>query len=141
MSDLDRDRLIDLLGRLDAAADKDALAAGREIARLIKESGATWDEILTRPRNAPTDALTDASTAAPTDMGDKHGEAASDQTAGTLAPEEADEARGLIAALLAMDNISDSTREDIEGLRGDLGDGRFERSDLRYLRALRARLS
>jgi len=137
MPDLDRDRLIDLLGRLDAAADQDALAAGREIARLVKESGATWDEILTRPRNAPTDASTDA----PTDMGDKHGEAASDQTAGALAPEEADEARGLIAALLAMDNISDSTREDIEGLRGDLGDGRFERSDLRYLRALRARLS
>lgn len=131
MTDLDRDRLIALLGRLDAADDQDALAAGREIAKLVKDGGATWDELL-----APDPRAADAGA-------DEAGsdEPDADVPGGALAPEEAAEARGLIAALLAMSHISDSTREDIEGLRGDLGDGRLERSDVRYLKALRERLS
>ncbi len=132
MTDLDRDRLIALFGRLDAADDQGALAAGREIAKLVKDSGATWDELLAPGPRAAADAGADET--------GSDGPAA-DAPGGALAPEEAAEARGLIAALLAMSHISDSTREDIEGLRGDLGEGRFERSDLRYLKALRARLS
>lgn len=130
MTDLDRDRLIALLGRLDAADDQDALAAGREIAKLVKDGGASWDELLAPGPRAAAGADETGSD-----------EPDANAPAGALAPEEATEARGLIATLLAMSNISDSTREDIEGLRGDLGDGRLERSDLRYLKVLRARLS
>jgi hypothetical protein len=120
----DRIQLIALLKRLEGSDEKDVLEASRAIARSIKDSGVSWEELLA----ASADETRDAETA-----GSDAGEA--------LSAEETAEARSVIEALLAMDGISDTTRGEIGDLRGDLDEGRFGKADLRYVRALRARLS
>ncbi len=133
MTDLDRDRLIALLRRLDGPDDKDVLAAGREIARVVNDAGVSWDDILAAPNPSPAatadapDGTADA--AAPSELAEK------------ISAEETAEARAEIDAVLAIKGISNATRSEIEDLRGDLAEGRFGRGDLRYVRALRARLS
>ncbi len=134
MTDLDRDRLIALLERLGGSDDKDVLAAGREIARSVNEAGKSWDKILAAP-NRPADpepsdpASEPPAESPPSDPGEK------------LTADEAAQAAAEIAAVLAIKSISDSTRSEIEDLRGDLAQGKFGRGDLRYVRALRARIS
>jgi hypothetical protein len=133
MTKLDRDRLIVLLDRLGGSDDKDVLAAGREIARLASETGASWDAILAgpnRPAGAPPETPDTTPDESPlSDSGEK------------LSAEETAQAEADLAAVLAIKGISESTRSEIEELRGDLAEGRFGRGDLRYARALRARLS
>ncbi len=125
MPQLDRSQLIVLLKRLEGPDEKDVLEASREIARRMKDAGASWDDLL-----------------AASDRGIEAEKAEPDAGAGeTLSAEETAEARSEIETLLAMNGISDSTRSEIDDLRGDLGEGRFGRADLRYVRALRARLS
>ena len=114
-----------LLRRLEGPDEKDVLEAAREIARRMKEAGISWDDLLVPPAR-----------------GDETEKADPDAGAGDpLSAEDTTEARSEIAALLAMDGISDATRGEIDDLRGDLGEGRFGKADLRYVRALRARLS
>lgn len=133
MTDLDRDRLIALLKRLDGPDDQDVLAAGREIARCANDAGASWDDILApgRPPEISAAAAPDgtADAAPPSDLAEK------------LSAEETAGARAEIDAVLAIKGISNATRSEIEDLRGDLAEGRFGRGDLRYVQALRARLS
>jgi hypothetical protein len=133
MSKLDRDRLIALLERLGGSDDADVLAAGREIARHVNDAGASWDALLASPDHPagapPATADTTPDEPPLSDSGEK------------LSAEETAQAKAELAAVLAIKGISDSTRSEIEELRGDLAEGRFGRGDLRYVRALRARLS
>ena len=121
----DRQKLIDLLGRLDGPDEKDVVAAARAVALEIKESGTSWDELLVPSGSGRAEALD------PDPPGE--GEV-------PLAAEERAEARAEIEAVLALKAISATTREDLEGLRADLDRGALAQSDLRYVRALRARL-
>lgn len=126
MPHLDRPQLIELLRRLDGPDDKDVAAVARAIALRVKEAGTSWDDLLApsaRDRVDPADPD-------PSDGGEA-----------PLAAEETAEARAEIKALLARDGISETTREDLKGFRADLDQGKFGKSDLRYIRALRARLS
>lgn len=136
MTDLDRDRLIALLKRLGGSDDKDALAAGREIARTVNEAGVSWDAILAAPARPEISGATASETLPET----SEEPPASDADAKLSADERA-EAEAELAAVLAIKGISDATRSEIEELRVDLGEDRFGRGDMRYVRALRARLS
>ena len=127
MSHLDRNQLIALLKRLEGPDEKDVFEAAREITRRMKEAGVSWDDLL-----APSEGEVERT--AP-DAGP------GDTASAALSPEETAEARSEIEALLALDRISKTTRDEIVDLRADLGAGRFGKTDLRYVRALRARLS
>ncbi|MCC7016553.1 MAG: hypothetical protein IT564_05065 [Rhodospirillales bacterium] len=125
MPQLDRNQLIVLLKRLEGPDERDVLEASREIARRVQDAGISWDDLLAAPgRGIETEKAEPSSVA---------GE--------PLSAEEAADARSEIEALLALDGISDSIRGEINDLRDDLGEGRFGKADLRYVRALRARLS
>ncbi len=124
---LDRPSFLALLKRLDAAAvpgnDADVLAAARDIAARMKEGGVAWDDVLV---SAPADA----------------GDAAEPEAAtAPLAPADRDAARAAINALLARGDIGEETAGDLRDLLGDLDAGTFGAGDLRYVRALSARLS
>ena len=125
MAHLDRNQLIVLLKRLEGPDEKDVLAAAREIAGRLAEAGASWDDLLAPSKRDDESAL-----------GREDAE-----TGDALTPEETAEARAEIAALLALDKISEATEGEISELRGDLDAGQFGRGDLHYVRALRARLS
>ncbi len=122
---LDRPSFIALLQRLDGAAnpdnDADVLAAARDIARRMREGGVAWDDLLVQ---AP-----DSDVAAPSIAGNA-----------SFAEADRDAARALIQALLAKDDIGEETAGDLRDLEGDLDRGSFDAGDLRYVRALRARL-
>jgi hypothetical protein len=136
MPHLDRNQLVVLLKRLEGPDEKDVLEAAREIARRMKEAGASWNDLLAPP------ARGDEVVRVPRDASPRTEKPDPDAGAGdSLSAEETTDARAEIAALLAMDGISGATRGEINDLRGDLGEGRFGRADLRYVRALRARLS
>ncbi|MSO85658.1 MAG: hypothetical protein EXR02_03370 [Rhodospirillales bacterium] len=125
MAHLDRKQLIVLLKRLEGPAEKDVLDAAREIAERRAAAGVSWDDLLVASKPDGASAAADPDAGA----GD------------ALTPEETAEARSEIAALLALDKISEATAGEIGDLRGDLDAGRFGKGDLRYVRALRARLS
>ena len=136
MTDLDRDQLIALLKRLGGSDDKDALAAGREIARTVNEAGVSWDAILAEPDRPEISGAT-----APETLPETSEEPPSSDSDAKLSADERAEAEADLAAVLAIKGISEATRSEIEELRVDLGEDRFGRGDMRYVRALRARLS
>ena len=127
MPKMDRSVLIGLLKRLEGPDEKDVFEAAREVARRMKESGVSWDELLAPPAPVAAEEIEPAIQEGGADK--------------LLSAAETAEARSEIEALLATSGISDATRGEIMDLRGDLGAGRFGKADLRYVRALRARLS
>jgi hypothetical protein len=129
MANLDRAGMIDLLSRLGDASDEAALAAARELNRQVGESGRTWDDLL----RADLDATADA------DVEPEPTEATS--AIGDDAPtgDKADVAR-LIDRLLARKTISDTLRDDLAEIKGNIADGTFDDMDAKYVRALAKRL-
>lgn len=127
MPHLDRNPFIALLKRLESPDEKDVLAAAREIAGRMKEAGVSWDDLLAMSEPVPAEAIEPATQEGGADK--------------LLSADETEEAHAEIVALLALKGISKATRGDINDLRGDLAEGRFGKADLRYVRALRARLS
>ena len=127
MPDLDRARLIDLLGRLGAPDDAAVIAAARDLERLVRDAGTTWDALL----------RSDFEAAAPSD----HQPAPADGGAdGAVSAAEMAEAGRLIERLLARSGLSTETREDLEEMQRTIAAGRFDAMDNRYVRALARRL-
>ncbi len=119
---LDRASFLTLLKRLDGADDADVLAAGREISKRMKDGGIGWEDLLVSAA-ADAEPADDFVAAAP------------------LAPVDRDEARAAIQALLTRGDIGEDTAGDLRDLLADLDRGAFGAGDLRYVRALKARLS
>jgi len=140
MSDeLNRGELISLLEGLGDDADVQVIEAARTIHQRVTSTGVTWDELLVpedvdepdeevdEPDEEPDDDLDE-------DIGLEPGEGA---------PLEQDKhavALALIDDLLARD-ISETAREELLGYKEDIAEGEFDGSDLKYLRALGARLT
>lgn len=126
---IDRPSFIALLKRLDGADDADVVAAARDVARRMKEDNVAWDDLLVR--------------AAPGSDGDDAPNEGDDETNAATAPlSEADRAaaRAAIQAILAQDGVGEQAQAELRDLQGDLDAGRFGAGDLRYVRALGARL-
>jgi len=125
MANLDRAGMIDLLSRLGDASDETVLAAARELNRQVSESGRTWDDLL----RADLDAEVEPE---PTEMS---AAVSADEPTGGKA-----EVARLIDRLLARKTISDSLREDLTEIKGNIADGTFDDMDAKYVRALAKRL-
>lgn len=126
---IDRPSFIALLKRLDGADDADVVAAARDVARRMKEGGVVWDDLLVRAApGADSDDAPDAADDATSDAAESLSEA--DRAA----------ARTLLQAILARGDIGEQTQAELRDLQGDLDAGRFGAGDLRYVRALGARL-
>ncbi|MBM3564533.1 MAG: hypothetical protein FJX42_00260 [Alphaproteobacteria bacterium] len=127
---LNRPSFIALLQRLDGADDASVLAAAREISRRMKDGSVDWDDVLVRAGAGGGDG--DAAA-------DESGE--SDESgAASLSDADRAAARAEIAALMGKDGVGDQTKDDLKDLLGDLDRGDFGPSDLRYVRALAARV-
>lgn len=124
MADLDRAGFIELLGRLGAESDATALAAARELDRKVKESGLTWDVLL---RAEDDESAPVAHTSA----------AAGSETAAPVA--RGDDSR-IIERLLARKDISDTLRSDLGDFKRQISEGKLDREDASYIRAVAKRL-
>jgi hypothetical protein len=127
MASVDRARLLDLLGRLGAESDEAALAAARDLSRMIGEAGLSWDGLLRSEADiGQHDVILDDSTAA---------------AAGDARPTGGkDEVARLIERLLARSSISDTLREELVDFKRAIADGTFDEMDAEYVRALAKRL-
>lgn len=150
MSTIDRDALLQQLEALGDPDDATALAAARAAHAMVDASDSTWDDVLT-PEGGPVaefdleeddddeDVAVDETD---DDDGDGEDEAVDDEAEETP-PADADlaEAKAIIGELLARKNLFEGTREELEDYKQDLADGELHPADVRYLRALKKRLS
>ena len=135
---LERDDFIALLEKLNSEDEADVLAAARDINAKMTVAGVTWDDLLMSQGDASTES--DYS-----DDDEDEGEAEQsndddDSDLNPLSAEEKAEASSLIAAIRGLE-ISDATKSELKEYEDDLEHGEFEQMDLRYLKALKTRLS
>lgn len=126
----DRTGLIALLERLDSEKDEDVLAAAREIAAMKKQAGTDWAAILGAVADNDDD-IWDGTIDENAD--EAEGESDAD-------PSDAGDDAKLIAELLARDDLSESTRQDLIDFQTEAARGPLGKSDSRYVRALHRRL-
>ena len=134
--ELDRENLIELLEKLGAERDEDALSAARAINALVAGSGQTWDQLLTEAEmpDADLEADEEADEEAPEEADEEESASPEEAAAGDR------EALSLIAKLLAKPGLYEGTRQELEGYKEDIAEGEFTGADRKYLRTLQARL-
>ncbi len=143
MAELDRQTLLDLLNRFDDADDATVTAAAREAQQALTEAGLSWDDVLV-PAEVETE---DEDEYEEYDSDDEVVDADDDDADGdtdNVIPISAGEARedlALIDRILRDHDVSEDTREELEGYREDIDAGEFTASDRNYLVALQKRLS
>ena len=117
----DRTGFIALLEQLRQDDDAAVVAAARDIAQRMEADGVTWDALIVDPESEDFD-----------DAGD-------DDAAITPVSDAAGDAE-LIDALLARDDLSEDTRDELMDYKQDIAEGEFTEADSQYLRALAKRL-
>ncbi|MDG2033911.1 MAG: hypothetical protein P8J29_08235 [Rhodospirillales bacterium] len=163
LANLDREKFIELLGKLGSEKDEDALSAARDLNAQVTVAQLSWDDLLVPDQGEASVARDDAGDDAGDDSGDDAGEDDGDYRSDLLDANDADddedednlfdeddekdltdeeksEALSLIDKISALE-ISKGTKEELTEYKKDIDDGDFAHMDLRYLRALYGRLA
>jgi hypothetical protein len=136
-TDLERGDFLTLLEKLKSEEDDEVLGVVRDINAKMTVAGVSWDDLLISQDETQEDSADDDKD----EDGQESGrENVSDDNFEPLNDEERQEAENLINAIKGM-KVSKATKQEIDEYRDDLREGEFEQMDLRYLRALKARLS
>ena len=136
-TDLERDDFLVLLEKLKSEDDKEILSAARDINAKMTVAGVSWDDLLIS-QDEPIENI-DASH--DNDHGNQNdANEHTDDNFETLNDDESQEAISLIKTIENM-KVSETTKQELSEYKDDLKEGEFEKMDLRYLRALKARLS
>jgi len=154
-TELERDDFIVLLEKLKSEEDAEVLAAARDINAKMTVAGVEWDDLLMSQDDGASDETDDyepddddeAEAEAEAEAEDEDEDEQSlpddeeedDDGDNPLSDEEKQEAASLINAIRALE-ISETTKEELKEYEQDIKDGEFEQMDIRYLRALKARL-
>ena len=138
LANLDRQKFIEMLGKLGSEKDEDALSAARDLHAQVTVAQLSWDDLLVPDQvDAPV---------ARDDGKDDDGDYEDDDNLfdqddeKDLTDEEKSEALSLIDKIFALE-ISKGTKEELKEYKQDIDDGEFAQMDLRYLRALHNRLA
>jgi len=133
-TDLERDEFLVLLEKLRSKDDSIILTTVGDINSKMMVAEVSWDDLLISQDNIQVDNDVDA------EVQDTNNDNDSDGTFEPLNDEEKREAEDLIGAIRSM-KVSGSTKKELNEYASDIKEGEFELMDLRYLRALKARLS
>lgn len=118
----DRTGFIALLEQLRQDDDAAVAAAARDITQRMEAEGLTWEALIVDP-------------AADDDFDDGEGDDAVFIPASDTAGDSE-----LIDNLLARDDLSDDTRDELMDYKQDIAQGEFTEADSQYLRALAKRI-
>ena len=123
-----------LLEKLRSEEDAVVLATINDINAKMSDAGVSWDDLLISQDDIQVEDGEDAT--------DQEGETENDSgdTFEPLNDEEKREAESLIGAIRGM-KVSTATKKELDEYTEDIKKGEFELMDLRYLRALKERLS
>ena len=136
-TDLERDDFLVLLEKLKSEDDKEILSAARDINAKMTVAGVSWDDLLI----SQDEAIENIDSSHDNDHGNQNDENEhTDDNFEALNDEESQEAISLIKTIENM-KVSETTKQELSEYKDDLKEGEFEKMDLRYLRALKARLS
>ena len=136
LANLDRQKFIEMLGKLGAEKDEDALSAARELHAQVTVAQLSWDDLLVPDQvDAPV-----AGDDGKDDDRDYEDNLFDEDDEKDLTDEEKSEALSLIDKITALE-ISKGTKEELKEYKQDIDDGEFAQMDLRYLRALHNRLA
>ena len=133
-TDLERDEFLVLLEKLRSEDDSIILATVGDINSKMMVAEVSWDDLLISQDDIQVDNDVDA------EVQNTNNDNDSDGTFEPLNDEEKREAEDLIGAIRSM-KVSGSTKKELDEYASDIKEGEFELMDLRYLRALKARLS
>ena len=133
-TDLERDEFLVLLEKLRSEDDSIILATVGDINSKMMVAEVSWDDLLISQDDIQVDNDLDA------EVKDTNNDNDSEGTIEPLNDEEKREAEDLIGAIRSM-KVSGSTKKELDEYASDIKEGEFELMDLRYLRALKARLS
>ena len=133
-TDLERVDFLVLLEKLKSEEDAVVLATINDINAKMSDAGVSWDDLLISQDDIQVEDGEDAT--------DQEGETENDSgdTFEPLNDEEKREAESLIGAIRGM-KVSTATKKELDEYVEDIKEGEFELMDLRYLRALKKRLS
>ena len=161
LANLDREKFIELLGKLGSEKDEDALSAARDLNAQVTVAQLSWDDLLVPDQGEASVARDDAGDDSGDDAGEDDGDYRNDLLDANdadddededkdnlfdeddekdLTDEEKSEALSLIDKISALE-ISKGTKEELTEYKQDIDDGDFAQMDLRYLRALHGRLA
>ena len=136
-TDLERDDFLALLEKLNSEENDEILAAARDINAKMTVAGVSWDDLLVSQGEEKEDRSDFETGGGDQENGEEKGK---DENLEPLNEEESQEAETLINAIRNM-KVSEATKKELDEYKEDLREGEFEKMDLRYLRALKARLS
>ncbi len=122
---LERDTVIELLGRLGNEDDKSVLAAARSLHAAVQEANVDWDDLLL------PDGMMEAESSDEDEI--------SDEIAPLPVTDRAD-SLALIDRLSSNPDVSDALQEELQGYKDDIRDNSFTTSDAAYLKLLAERL-
>ena len=135
-TDLERDDFLVLLTKLKSEEDSEILSAVRDINAKMTVAGVSWDDLLIS-QDGETEGVIDDDYV---EKSESYEAESIDDNFEPLSDEERREAESLISSIRNM-KVSESTIHELDEYKSDIKDGEFEKMDLRYLRALKARLS
>ena len=134
MATINRSELIKLLDRLGADHSDTVLDTARALHGKVNEAGLTWDELLRTETDAAFGGI-DGTKAEPIDVA-----ADNEPTTRSSAVLDTAEAARLIDRMLARMTISETLREELGELKGNIAKGEFDAMDAHYIGALAKRL-
>ena len=134
MSEIDRDSFLESLERLLSEDDQEVLTAARAIKGQMVDAGVSWDMLLVQ---APGDEDHDHYA----DDEEDEAEASDDPGPQVGAAKSPGDALALIEELLAKQEISAETREELTEYKEDIAEGEFTEADHRYLQSLYQRVT
>ena len=138
---LERDTVIELLGRLGDEDDESVLAAARSLHATVRDANVNWNDLLFPDGDMEVDIDDDPDDhehEQDHDYNDDDDEIVDDIAESVIA--DSADILVLIDSLSSNPDVSAALQEELEGYKDDIREGDFTTSDAAYLKALAERL-
>ena len=147
---LEREAVIELLGRLGDENDDTVLATARSLHAVIQEANVNWNDLLVPDGNVDVGSYEDDEDDEEVEDGNVDAGSYEDEEVEDEEVEDdelvqspvtnSSESMALISKMLNASNVSDSLREELQGYKEDIAENEFTASDAAYIKSLAERL-
>ena len=146
---LERETVIELLGRLGDENDDTVLATARSLHAAIQGANVNWNDLLVPDGSVDTGSYEDeevedgnvvSASYEDEDEDEDEDEEVEDDEFVQSPVTDSSESMALINKMLNASNVSDALREELQGYKEDISENEFTTSDAAYLKVLAERL-
>jgi hypothetical protein len=142
---LERETVIELLGRLGDENDDTVLATARSLHAVIQGANVNWNDLLVPDGSVDTgsyedEEVEDVNVVSASYEDEDEDEEVEDDEFVQSPVTDSSESMALINKMLNASNVSDALREELQGYKEDISENEFTTSDAAYLKVLAERL-